>query len=70
MASTNNNIATLVYGKRFSFEDPIRIKLLEATTASAGEGEQTGWLIFFPLLRKLYNLFATFPNQFEREYSM
>lgn len=70
MASTNNNIATLVYGKRFAYEDPIRIKLLEATTESAGQGEQTGWLIFFPLLRKLYNLFATFLNQFEREYSM
>ncbi|GFX99253.1 cytochrome P450 18a1 [Trichonephila clavipes] len=51
--SMSNNIAVLVFGKRYKYDDPIRKMLDRTLNESAAAAGQVAWQLFFPELAKL-----------------
>ncbi|GIY94318.1 cytochrome P450 18a1 [Caerostris extrusa] len=51
--SMSNNIASLVYGKRLKYDDPVRKMLDKALNDGAAAAGQVTWQLFFPWLARL-----------------
>ncbi|CAL1262529.1 unnamed protein product [Larinioides sclopetarius] len=51
--SMSNNIASLVFGKRLKYEDPVRKMLDKSLTESANAAGQVTWQLFFPWLARV-----------------
>ncbi|XP_055938576.1 cytochrome P450 18a1-like [Argiope bruennichi] len=51
--SMSNNIASLVFGKRLKYDDPVRKMLDRTLTESAAAAGQVIWQLFFPKIAKI-----------------
>lgn len=51
--SMSNNIASLVYGKRLKYDDPVRMMLDRTLNEGAAAAGQVAWQLFFPWLANL-----------------
>ncbi|KAF8792511.1 Cytochrome P450 2U1 like protein [Argiope bruennichi] len=55
--SMSNNIASLMYGKRLKYDDPVRMMLDKALIEGAAAAGQVSWQLFFPWLARLVKFF-------------
>jgi len=56
--SMSNNIGALMFGKRYKYDDPIRTMLSDAVSATSTLGQQIGWLVFFPWIKRVFSIFG------------
>lgn len=76
-SSMSNNIASVVFGKRMKYDDPLRQRLTKMIRDSAESGQLVAGLIFFPWLRKFLKFLGIGPlekfnqaNELLRNYVM
>lgn len=76
-SSMSNNIASIVFGKRMKYDDPMRQRLTKIIRDSSETGLQVAWLIFFPRLRQFMKFLGIGPlekfnraNKLLRDYVM
>jgi len=55
--SVINNISSLIFGKKFKYDDPERLMISNFVTETSKAAGQVVWLIFFPWIRRILKFF-------------
>ncbi|KAG0435704.1 hypothetical protein HPB47_018361 [Ixodes persulcatus] len=68
-SSVSNNVTALLFGERFSYDDPRRKFLDKATSTVSRNASSTSALDFLPALRKLLSYFPSSKTSFVRAHA-